>query len=76
VPNSASLAPILVPVLIFGVLIGIPLAVAWLRVRQDGRGILAEGVTAEAVITTMAPRSHGRPVLYFDFQPDPAGRAI
>jgi membrane associated rhomboid family serine protease len=73
VPNSAAVAPIVFVVLIFGALIGIPLLVGWRQVRQDHRKIMAEGVTGQAMISKITPKSRtGRCVLYFSFQPSAA----
>src|ERR1700720_2101999 len=72
VPNSAAVAPI-----IFGALIGIPLLVAWRQVRQDHRRIMAEGVTGQALITKITPKSRAaRCVLYFSFQPSAAHSTV
>ena len=69
-PNSAKVAPIVFGVLIFGALIGISLLVAWRQVRRDRRKIMAEGVTGQAMITKIAPKSQaGRCAIYFSFQP-------
>jgi membrane associated rhomboid family serine protease len=63
--------------LIFGALIGIPLVVAWRQVRQDRRNIIANGVTAEATITSIGPISQtGHCVLHFSFQPNAGVRPV
>ncbi len=77
VPNSAKVAPIVFGVLIFGALIGIPLLVAWRQVRRDRRKIMAEGITGQAMITKIAPKSQtGRCVIYFSFQPSAADLTV
>jgi hypothetical protein len=77
VPNSDAVAPIVFGVLIFGALIGIPLRVAWRQVRRDRRKIMAEGVTGQAIITKITPKSRiGRCVIYFSFQPSAANPAV
>lgn len=75
-PNSSALAPIIIIVLIFGPLLGIPLVVAWRQVRQDRRKIMAEGTTGQGMITKIAPQSRGRCALYFSYQPGAAGRSV
>ena len=76
-PNSATVVPIVFWVLFFGALIGIPFLVAWQRIRQDRRNIMAEGVNSQAIITKIAPKSQtGRCVIYFSFQPSAAHPAV
>jgi len=75
--NLAAVVPTIIVLLVFGFLVGIPVAVAWRQVRQDRRKIIAEGVTSQATITKIGPPlRHGQLVLYFTFEPSAAGRLV
>jgi membrane associated rhomboid family serine protease len=49
----------------------------WRRRRQDRRKIMAEGATAQAVVTKIGDSSRdGQSAVYFSFQPTTAGRNV
>lgn len=72
-PPFAALMPIIVGLLVFGALVGIPLAVGRRQVRQDRRRIMAEGVSGHVEITQIGrPSRNGSCVLYFSIHPTSA----
>jgi membrane associated rhomboid family serine protease len=75
--NSAMEAPVLFGILIFSALIGVPILNGLRRSHRDRRKIMADGVTAQAVICKIDgnPRTDRRRV-YFSFQPSAAHRAV
>jgi membrane associated rhomboid family serine protease len=77
VPPFAALMPIVVGLLVFGALAGVPLAVGRRQARQDRRRIMAEGVSGHAEITQMGrPSRNGDCLLCFSIHPTSAHGAV
>jgi membrane associated rhomboid family serine protease len=71
--NIATTLPILIPLLILGILLGL----TQLRARQDRRRIMADGVSAHAIVTKIdPPAKDGSRQVHFSFQKDHSGNSI
>jgi len=71
--NIATTLPILIPLLILGILLG----VTQLRARQDRRRIMADGVSGHAMVTKIdPPAKDGSRQVRFSFQKDDSGKSI
>src|ERR1700678_3089571 len=67
---------LLVWLAILGILLGIPLRVSRLWARRDRRRIMADGMSAMALVTKIPPAKNDESTLYFKFQPNGAADSV
>jgi membrane associated rhomboid family serine protease len=75
--DLVSVLVLAVPALLLVSFFSYALVSGWRRRRQDRRKIMAEGTTAQAVVTKIGDSSrNGQSTVYFSFQPTTAGRNV
>jgi membrane associated rhomboid family serine protease len=67
---------LLVWLAILGVLLGIPYGVSRLRTRRDRRRIMADGMSATALVTKIESAKNDESTVYFSFQPNGAAQTV
>jgi membrane associated rhomboid family serine protease len=67
---------LLVWLAILGILLGIPLRVSQLWARRDRRRIMADGMSAMALVTKIDPAKNDESTVYFKFQPNGAADSV
>jgi membrane associated rhomboid family serine protease len=67
---------LLVWLAIVGILLGIPVGVSRLWARRDRRRIMADGMSAMALVTKIIASKGDASIVYFSFQPNGAAQAV